>query len=416
MRLAVLGSMVVLSEDEAIFHRVLDLTHEVSAPPTGPPASLAQLPAYAAAAKSMPPGAALTLFLNPRTWEKSMQADVAAASPTEQGQKKLLLETWQAIEACWATVELTPRVRLQAVVKYDARRLPAPVGEFVACFGGGSGFLGKVPEGALLAAAARVDADRFITWARKYGEKQPKPSDEAEVVVSLLRLLGPDLGIYLQPAAAGDAAHWLQWAGAVGVRPQMPPERESLQLVQAMVQPLLATVAKSMSESASSRLAGLFLGDGLRSLSDSLRLSRSAISTVTLADGRLWVAGSERALSDAQAVGGDKSLATSRRWTNHLDGPMREPSHLLYVHCDGWRQLLDRHAKALVATTVRERGVDEKTAQNGLDQLRSLLRLADTVVAAIKIDDGQIAVSLSAAVEPPPASPSSSPTEPAERP
>lgn len=413
MRLAVVGTTAVLSDHERVFHRVLELMRRTGT--TSGDGSLAGLAAYAAAAKEMPPGAAVTLFVNPAAWEPAIKADVAAAPPAEQPHKEMLLRTWQAVESCWASFELTPRVRLQAAIKYDPQKLPAPVSEFVACFGGASGFLAKVPEAALLAAAARVDADRFISWAQKHGapEKQTKNPD-ADVVVSLLRLLGPDLGVYLQPAEAGNNTQWLQWVGSVAVRPQMPPERESLQLIQAAVQPLLAAMARSFSESASSRLAGFLTGDGLRTLSDSLRLSRAAITGVTLADGRLWVAGTQRALHEAQAIAGEKSLVRSNRWTSQLGDVVRDPSHLLYVDCLAWERLLGRHADALVATTVRERSVDEDTAKRGLNQLRSLLRLADTFVAALKIDGGRIAVSLSAAVEPP--SSPSSPREPAARP
>ncbi len=418
VRLAVVGNTAVLSDHERLFHRVLDLMPTAPAATNRSLGSLAELPAYAAAVKDMPPGAAVKLFVNPRAWEPILRAEAAAAPAAEQAQKQLLLKSWQAVESCWASFELTPRMRLQAVIKYDRQALPAPVGEFMACFSGPSGFLAKVPEGALLAAATRVDPDRFITWARKYGapEKQPQPA-EAEVIVSLLRLLGPDLGVYLKPheEREGDSTQWLQWVGAIAVRPQMPPERESLLLVQAAVEPLLAGFAKSFSESGSSRLAGILMGDGLRTLSDSLRLSRAAISSVTLADGRVWVAGTQRALQEAQAVGGEKSLARSARWTSQLGDAMREPSHVLYVDCSAWGRLLGRHADALVATTVRERGVDDATARRGLQQLLSLLRLADTLVAAVKIDDGRIAASLSAAVEPP-SSPSLPRGEPAVRP
>jgi hypothetical protein len=415
MRLAVVGTTAVLSDHERVFHRVLALMQKSGT--AGGTSSLAGLPAYVTAAKEMPSGAALTLFVNPAAWEPAIKADVAAAPRAEQPHKEMLLRTWQAVESCWATFELTPRVRLQAAIKYDPQKLPAPVSEFVACFGGASGFLAKVPEGALLAAAARVDADRFITWANKHGtaEQQAK-SAEADVVVSLLRLLGPDLGVYLKPAEAGDSTQWLQWVGSIAVRPQMPPERESLQLIQAAVQPLLAAMARSFSESASSRLAGFLTGDGLRTLSDSLRLSRAAITGVTLADGRLWVAGTQRALHEAQAIAGEKSLGRSVRWTSHLGDVARDPSHVLYIDCLAWERLLGRHEAALVAATVRERGVDADAAQRGLTQLRSLLRLADTFVAALKIDGDRIALSLSAAVEPPSSPLPSSPREPAAQP
>jgi hypothetical protein len=354
----------------------------------------------------MPAQAALTIFVNPRPWEPAVRAEADAAPPAEKPQKQLLVKTWQAVESCWASFELTPRVRLQAVVKYDQKALPSPVSEFLACFSGPSGFLPKVPAGALLAAALRVDADRFITWAQTHGppEKQSK-QEEAKVIVSLLRLLGPDLGIYLKPQEGADSAQWLQWAGAIGVRPQMPPQRESLQLIQAAVQPLLGAVARSFTESASSRLTAWLLGDGLRTLGESLSLSRSAISAIGLADGRLWIAGSSGALQEAQAVAGEQSLAKSTRWTGHLSEVMRDPGHVLYVDCAAWEQLLDRHGDALVKdvlakNTVGERRVDEATATKGLKQLRALLRLTDTFVAAVKVEDGRIAASLSVAVDP----------------
>jgi hypothetical protein len=323
-------------------------------------------------------------------------------------------------------------VRLQAAIKYDAKALPAPVADFLACFRGASQFLGKVPENSLVAVAGRFDVDRFITWARKYGpqeksEERAKEKDANEaVVIPLLRLLGPDLGIYLRPDAA-DEEHWLQWAGAMSVRPQMPREREAQQLVRAAVPSLLAGVAKMFSESASSRVAGLLTGDGLRMVEDSLRISRSAIPAITLADGQLWVAGTEKALAEARALAESQTTAKditpsgkSPRWSSHLSDLLQGPSHLLYLDCAAWGRLLSQRADALVTTAVRQRGVDEATARRGLQQLLSLLRLADTLVAAVKIDDGQIAASLSLAVEPPSSavsatsSPSSS--RPGERP
>jgi hypothetical protein len=444
LRLALLDSTAVLSDHESVFHRVLELSQRSGSSGNASGSSLgslAELPAYAAASNQMPRGAAVTCFVNPRTWEPVMRAEVAAAPERQRAEKQLLLETWQSLESCWATVELTPRVRLQAAIKYDAKTLPAPVADFLACFRGTSQFLSKVPENSLVAVAGRFDVDRFITWARKYGPKEKrqqalqekeagkdevskeKEVGDADVIVPLLRLLGPDLGIYLKPDQPGDGESWLQWAGAVAVRPQMPRQQEVQQLVRAAVPSLLAGVMKMFSESASSRLASLLTGDGLRMVQDSLRISRSAIPAITLSDGQLWVAGTERALADAQAIKSGASSAKSPRWASQLSDLLREPSHLLYVDCAAWGRVLGQRADDLVKAAVRERGVDEAAARRGLQQLLSLLKLADTLVAAAKIDDGQIAASLSFAVEPPtsPASATSSssssrPSEPAAQP
>jgi hypothetical protein len=426
LHLAILDTVAVLSEHEGAFHRILELSRRTDNAERGEQTAtprLSELPAYLAAAKHRPDSAVAVCFINPRPWEAVVRAGAAAAPPESRAEKQMLLETWQAVEYGWASLELTPRVRWQAVLKFDGQRLPGPISEFLACFRGASGLLSKIPADSLFAAAGRIDVDRFITWARKHAatdDTRPGAKGgpgagprQADVLAELLRLLGPDLGFYVKLEEAGDGDRWLQWAGAVGVRPEMPREKETQDLVRAAVPALLRGVAGMFSESGSSRLAGLLTGQGLRTLGDSLRVSRSAIPAVTVAGGQLWAAGTERTLASSQTTRPDSSLAKSPRLTRHLTGVVREPSHLLYVDCAGWESLITRQADALIAATVQQRGVDEMTARRGLQQLKSLLRLADTFVMAVKIDDGQIAVSLSASVEPTSAassSPSALPT------
>ena len=152
---------------------------------------------------------------------------------------------------------------------------------------------------------------------------------------------------------------------------------------------------------------------GSFSVKDSDLCQRSLLSVYS--NGRMnlnfgWLNGTERALADAQAIKSGASAGKSPRWASQLSDLLREPSHLLYIDCAAWGRVLGRRADGLVKAAVRERGVDEAAARRGLQQLLSLLKLADTLVAAAKIDDGQIAASLSFAVEPPPsaAAPASS--------
>jgi len=418
LRLAVIDSLAVLSEHEAAFHGVLELARrqdarEVSGPSAQRRGSLAELPSYKTAAAQMPTGAVLTCFVHPRSWQALMRADVESAAPAQRAEKQLVLDTWSALESFWASLELSPRLAVRAVVRYDGKALPAPVAEFVACFAGPSQFPAKTPGDALVAAAMRVDVDRLITWARKYGDANKRQEAEAEVVAELLRLLGPDVGAYVRVDRGADSQNWLQWAAAVAVRPQMPRDLEVQQMVRAAIPSLLAGVAKLFTESASSRLAGLLTGEGLKLVDDSLRISRSAIPTISLSDGQLWAAGIERALDEARALGPQRSLAASARWTNHLTELTRDPSHLLYVDCAAWHQILTQQTDDLVARAVRQRGVDEAVARRGLKQLVALLRLTDTLVGVIKIDDGQIAASLSVSVDPSSSGSSTSASSPA---
>src|SRR5262249_53524745 len=102
LRLALLDSMAVLSDHEGVFHRVLELSQRtassVGSSGRQSLASLADLPAYIAANKSMPAAAAVTCFVNPRTWEPVIRAEAAAAPENQRAEKQLLLATWQSLE------------------------------------------------------------------------------------------------------------------------------------------------------------------------------------------------------------------------------------------------------------------------------------------------------------------------------
>jgi hypothetical protein len=412
--LATLGRIGVLSESRRQFHAVLALNEGVG-PEGGDQQCLARSGAYQAAAKQVSASAAVVAYLNPRPWEVLIGAEAAASAsggrqPSDRSSEKQrvereqMLATWQALHFGVATLELQPLVRFQATIAFDPSRLPAPVADLLAVFSGPAGALENTPQDCLVAAAGRLDVGRWLRWAVKHGGAKEEPGGAAAWVVPLLRMLGPQYGVYLRSRDGGTVTTGLlDWAAAVEVRPQL--SRHDLpnakELLGAALPKLLTALAPGQHDSLLQRLADLLLGDALRLVEDGVRVSRQANFSLALAEGRLWAANTQRVAEQAAALPATASLARSPRWKRHAGPAVDAASYALFVDCAAWRALLHRHRDELVEALAQQRSLDAATARRSMERLLSLLGLADTLVAAVTIGDETLAASVSVAVDTP---------------
>ncbi len=320
-----------------------------------------------------------------------------------------------------------------------------------------------MPADSLAVIAGRFDAARLLQSLRKLAPEVDRKQPAWELMDRMLRLVGPDMVAYVTPNApplpkgpnAPPLGHPvprvqggpggvpvsppplgapstlgpggarggsvgsslpLNWTIGVRVRPRDLAERlpENLpeknpsgkQLLESLL-PLLIQATNLMREGGSlALLRTATRGDQrLTTVENWWLLPKGAIASYSVTDDYLWAAGSENAVKSASAFDEDHSLSRRSRFRS-LVGPalersgMGEPSQVIYFDLAGWRTLLRDHKSDFAAAAAAAHHVSVEKAQRGVDQLLSLLALADTAVAALRIDDQRIAFSLGLSARP----------------
>ncbi len=126
--------------------------------------SLAALPAYAAAAARLPADRTVTLFVNPRAWDQSLDVSVNADGDQDQlsaAERDKLLAAWRSTEYVAAAASLGASLRFDGVWHARAEELPIEARELADATSGRAGFLEFVPKDALVALAGRAQWGRL---------------------------------------------------------------------------------------------------------------------------------------------------------------------------------------------------------------------------------------------------------------
>ncbi len=130
---AIIGQVGGLTNDERIMKRVLELA---AAPAADNAGSVAALDIFRACHDDLPGDAAVRVFLNPRTWDAALAADLKATPAAELAEKQAFVEFWKSVRYGGLSCELGQRLLVQGVMRLDAQRVPAVFREVLGSFGG----------------------------------------------------------------------------------------------------------------------------------------------------------------------------------------------------------------------------------------------------------------------------------------
>lgn len=421
--LAAVGKIGILTGDEAIVHRVLELYAQPNAP-----GSLARSAAYQAGQLRLRPEAAVRMFINPRAWQPAMQLAFEAAGEEAGLFETAFLETWKIADYWVSSAEIrTDSFVVESFFSFDRRRLPEPLRLLEEGLTGKAQFLERVPTDAALAFAGRLDlgrVSRMLLASSEAGEQNLiQVRDLAKGLLLGLDLfddvlvdLGPEVGMFLKSAPTDFPVEVV-----IGVEAQprvsgdqRPPANQLLDVALRAAMQVLAgqrgnvaddpvnnsppgdTPNKRSQPGADDQVriaTEPVPGGTLTFLSGLPGLPDGFVMTYAVVGNYFYGGTSPTAVRGAIEIAPTDSLASSPRVRALLSPRITEPSQLVYVDCRVLRGLLKEHPQLFVNLVQLTRGLDPETAERGLKQLGDLLELAETVVFAGKFDDAGLAFS-----------------------
>jgi hypothetical protein len=431
--LVALGNLGLMSNDEPLIRQVL--TREIAAKSSE--RTLAELPAYQAGMARLAPDAALRLFLNPRPWDGMM------AVP-RQGSKSSVppwfLDLWKAADYVTASCELGSQLRGEAFLHWDRATLSQTAADVLQSFSGRAGFCDRLPNNAWLVLAGRVDVRRLIDrFAPQLFKEIVARSDKNEnqrrgdaigllTVVTLLSNFGPDGGICLAPAPVGSATKpdsaAFQWL--VGMETQPLENGGNPTALADALDPLIASGLSRAAEllnprgsapgpqiqrteiiSSSANSSNVTDNkEGQPIETDRLKLTHLRGYTAlglpqeaayTFVQGYFLGGTSPTGVVQSAFLASRDSLGQSETFRRRMSPRLDAPSHLLYLDLAALRRLLTTSPEILAPLAPKD--MDRATKKRTLDTLVSLLRLADSFLAAVQIDESSIRLSVGVAVD-----------------
>jgi hypothetical protein len=169
--LAVSGLLGVVSTNQRLVGEAL----AGAAGPNARHGTLADLPAYRAAAARLAGESVARLFVNPRAWDAPLAADLRKKQPGSDDARTqaVVVETWKATQYLAASIEVDSRLSLEGFVKWDRGALPDAVREATDSVKGPAEFLNRVPADAMVTLVGRVDVGRLLAH---FGMPRPTTS------------------------------------------------------------------------------------------------------------------------------------------------------------------------------------------------------------------------------------------------
>lgn len=406
--LLTLDSVGVIATSESLLADVLN-RRAVAADNESP--ALSSLAGYQAGAAQVSDRAVAWLFINPRSWDTALAADLRTkpAGSEDARSQQFVVDVCRAMDYVVAGVEIEPRLAINLAWRWRAAALPEPARLATAGLSGPSGFIDRIPADALLAVAGRVDlvplARHLIAadWRSSAGSN-PAARAGWETIWgwALAPGWGPDFAAYCTRRSSTDSAGWpLATVISVESRPLV----DGGQPLASMIEPWLTAFVAAAVEEANSRA-----GRSIASV-ESLTAGELGIKLITgLVPGRqrlalayavtgncFWLATSAADLRRGVGLSGSEALSQRPAFRAQL-GKLDRPSDLIYIDLARWRELLADGPEA-VAFLWEGQSLDAEARARRYQTLLAISRLADRALFAAQIDDAGVSLSLSLAAD-----------------
>lgn len=399
--LAVLDRIGVLASQEDLIERVLDLhlTREVAG------ARLAQLPAFQTAMTQVDPAAPAKLFVNPRSW------DAALAHSLPDGKSGLgqqfVTQAWRSLEYAVFAFSLHPQASAEGFLALQNHADASHFSEVGAALSGPASLLEQIPADALAAATGQVDVTRLIRWVHS-GDAPDAPRKRSlpEVIWSLVdgtfQGLGPGFGGFLAAPPADSefplaAAAGMQIQNRVAAQPDhalKPADalRSLLQAAVALSPPRDGQSPPQLKSHAAGETEVLTLVD--------LAGTPPGLSPSFAFSGRtMFVGTGPQVVQRAATLAPAESLAAASVFRTLLGPRLKHPTHASYANLAALRRWLAADGDRIAAALSGDKEGPPDEARRGLEQLSSLLEVADVAAAAVQIEPSGIRLVATAAVE-----------------
>jgi hypothetical protein len=387
--LAVVENVAILAGDDATARRVLDRC-AAEAPAEG---SLAASTTYESMRAQLDPAAGVRLYVNPRAWDAPAVPDFAEEWPLGTS----LSDVWKAARGFAASMTLGETVAVHTRVEFEPETLPSATRSLLAGMSGTIAPFDGVPADCLAAFAGRIEPAAFAQ--RVLQGSQGARDDSAQTAWLLgwdflghaVGGLGPDFTMWMDrsPAGAAGLPGWMLGVRTAGRSPPSTADRD-----QALAAALEAAIAIRQGPADNGTRLASSESEGLR-LHTITDAGGDGITVAFSSDeGRLLAGQSSDGVARAARLEPGQSLGASPRFRELAGRTVAASGFIAYLDCAGLRDIVDRHADTLEADMVRKKKVTPDVARRSIHQLRALLDLADSLVAAARVDESGVSMSL----------------------
>lgn len=411
--LAVLGPIGVLSSDESLLKRVLDL-HAV------PPQSrrgLAELPLYRQALEQVDASAPLTLFVNSRRWDETVAAGQSEGEESDKSGSRAIVDLWRSSRHWSFSLRLAPRPTLLASVQFDPLAETDPLGQTLASVAGPASFAQRVPANCLAAAAGSFEIGRMVQLWRgaavaagprsSTGPTLPVAPGQRRGMAGVLNIvwnllddifqgLGPSLGGYIAASDEPDREIPADIVAGIGIQSRLAkatskPSYDLAAGLRSLVEFAVALDDRPANEPGP-RVRTTDDGSNISEITGLSGLPPGWQPTFAVTQGLLLAGTSRRALEVCAKLSAEDSLAARLAKSAILSPGVNDPSHLVYFNLAATRGWLAAHRGTLAALVAAANKAEPAQIDRGLNQLQVVLSLADSLVLAAKVRTTGVAV------------------------
>jgi hypothetical protein len=386
------GDIALIATHESLLRQVLERRATLD------DTSLTSSPAYLSAARRLATADAVRLFINPRAWDASLEADLKRKIPGSEEAKSqaVVVAAWRAMEYVAGGLQLTPQLAVEFAWQWRPDALPEPVRETADCLAGGSQFADRLPDDALIAFAGHLDVKRLVRYWIEHKEPEPADRDARNQLDriffwALAAGVGPDWGGFLR--AAPDRASPPSVDLVIGIQTHpLEPDTQGRSLAETL-EPVLHALLSSAVEAVNRQspvspasIRSTDEGDARITAVKGIVPDRPEQELAYCVDrlGRLWFGNSAAAIEQA---------SVSKRVTTTRPGaPLTNPSGLVRVNLAELRKLAATGPRALEFLWEGKQ-LNAKDKEREYRSLLAFSRLADRFVLATYVDESSVHLS-----------------------
>lgn len=374
--------------------------------------SLSSLAGYRAGAAQISGRAVARLFINPRSWDATLAADLRTkpAGSEEARSQQFVVDVCGALDYVVAGVEIEPRLAIDLAWRWNAAALPEPARSAVEGLSGKSEFVDRIPVDAMLALAGRVDLvplSRHLIaaqWRASAGKSDPATRAGWETILgwAIAPGWGPNFAAYCTRTSSSDSAGWpLATVVSVESRPLVDAGQPLANMIEPWLSAFLSAAVEEANAHAGRSLASvesLTVGElGMKLVTGLVPGQPRLAFAYAITGNCFWLATSAADLHGGVGLSTSDALPQQPAFRAQL-GKVDRPSDLLYLDLARWRELLSAGPES-VAFLLEGQSLDAAAKARRYQTLLALSRLADRALFAAQIDDMGVSLSASLAAD-----------------